>query len=48
MGRYYLIASHHDNVDKDEATFWLQLAALQGNSEAATMLAIIACVVSGN
>jgi hypothetical protein len=27
--------SHHDDVDKEEAAFWLQLAAWQGNCEAA-------------
>ena len=41
MGRYYLSVSHHDDVDKEEATFWLKLAALQGNSEASTLLTII-------
>lgn len=48
MGRYYMSASHHNDIDKDEATFWLQLAASQGNYEAKTLLTIIACVASSN
>ena len=41
MGWYYLSVSHHDDIDKDEVSFWLQIAALQGNCEASTLLRII-------
>jgi len=41
MGHYFFSIAHHDDIDKDEAVFWLQLAALQGNCEAATLLSII-------
>ena len=38
IGRYFMSNSYHDDVNKDEAVFWLQLAAWQGNCEAATFL----------